>query len=146
MRKVMVMVLLFVAAALRVRADEAWNPVADPHAVVVEGSARFTILTSRLIRMEWASDGKFDDRASFVFVNRRLPVPQFTTAHDNGVLVIKTTAVTLRYAPSGAFTAETLNAQFDLNGRPVTWTPGMEDTGNLQGTIRTLDGVKGSTS
>ena len=53
------------------------NPVADPKAVVTIGNARFTILTPQLIRMEWSADGKFEDHASLVFINRRLPVPKF---------------------------------------------------------------------
>jgi hypothetical protein len=28
--------------------------------------------------MEWAADGKFEDHASLVFLNRKLPVPEFT--------------------------------------------------------------------
>ena len=48
-----------------------WNPVADPKAVVVEGAARFTVLTPRLIRMEWAADGNFEDHASLVFARWR---------------------------------------------------------------------------
>ncbi len=126
-------------------AEQPWNPVPDPKAVVIEDHARFTVLTPRLVRMEWAEDGQFEDHASLVFVNRRLPVPQFTTTHENGWLVLRTPQLTLRYKPSGAFSADDLNAQFDVNGKTVTWTPGIEDTGNLQGTIRTLDGVKGST-
>ena len=59
--------------------EAAENPVADPRAVVVLGNARFTVLTPELIRMEWAADGKFEDHASFVFINRRLPVPKFET-------------------------------------------------------------------
>jgi len=55
------------------------NPVADPRAVVTLGHARFTVLTPELIRMEWAADGKFEDHASFVFLNRRLQVPKFET-------------------------------------------------------------------
>ena len=51
------------------------DPVADPKAVVVLGKVRFTVLTPQLIRMEWAADGKFEDHASFVFINRCLPVP-----------------------------------------------------------------------
>ena len=54
-----------------------YDPVADPRAVVTTGHARFTVLTPQLIRMEWAADGKFEDHASFVFLNRRLPVPKF---------------------------------------------------------------------
>ena len=44
------------------------------------GNARFTVLTPQLIRMEWAADGKFEDHASLVFLNRKLPVPKFTSA------------------------------------------------------------------
>ena len=60
--------------------EPAANPVADPKAVVIVGNARFTVLTPQLIRMEWAADGKFEDHASFVFLNRRLPVPKFEQA------------------------------------------------------------------
>src|ERR1035441_3120823 len=64
------------AAQTRATAQAA-NPVADPNAVITIGNARFTVLTPQLIRMEWAADGKFEDHASFVFLNRRLPVPDF---------------------------------------------------------------------
>lgn len=144
MRKI-VLAFLFFAIALPVAAEQAWNPVADPKAVVVEGAARFTVLTPRLIRMEWAADGQFEDHASLVFVNRRLPVPQFTAVHEDGSLLLRTAQLMLRYEPAGEFSGNNLRAQFDLNGQNVTWTPGTEDKGNLEGTIRTLDGVKGST-
>src|SRR5690348_10535997 len=61
------------------------NPVADPKAVVVSGNARFTVLTPQLIRMEWAEDGKFEDHASLVFINRRMPVTQFKSTVVNGL-------------------------------------------------------------
>ena len=35
------------------------SPKANPQAEVVMGNARFTVLTPRLVRMEWAADGKF---------------------------------------------------------------------------------------
>src|SRR5258706_7820232 len=53
-------------------------PVADPLAVVRAGHARFTVLTQELIRMEWAEDDRFEDHPSFIFLNRKLPVPEFT--------------------------------------------------------------------
>jgi len=126
-----------------------YDPVADPRAVVTAGHARFTILTPQLIRMEWAADGKFEDHASLVFLNRKLPVPKFTreTAPDGSRTVIKTSALTLVYAPGnsgGKFSAENLSVTFTLNGKPVVWKPGMPDTGNLLGTARTLDKVRGS--
>ncbi len=119
-------------------------PVADAKAVVVAGQARFTVLTPRLIRMEWSAASEFEDRASLVFINRRQPVPPFTSVVKGGWLTIATKALTLRYrVGSGAFTASTLEVRFTLNGAPVAWHPGLEDTGNLLGTTRTLDGVNG---
>ena len=79
-------------------AGEVTDPVADPKALVTLGHARFTVLTPELIRMEWAADGKFEDHASFVFLNRRLPVPKFETTvsvdGQNAVHTIKTGILT----------------------------------------------------
>ena len=126
-----------------------YNPVADPQAVVTLGNARFTVLTPQLIRLEWAADAKFEDHPSLVFLNRRLPVPKFTHAvkkeGDAESLTLATDALTLTYLQSGdgKFTSDNLRIEFRLNGNQVTWRPGMEDKGNLQGTTRTLDGALG---
>jgi alpha-glucosidase len=128
-------------------AETATDPVADPKAVVILGQARFTVLTPQMIRMEWAADGKFENHASFVFLNRRLPVPKFekTLADGGRQLTLKTSALTLTYTPSadGRFTPEDLQVQLAVEGKPVTWHPGMDDPENLQGTTRTLDGALG---
>ena len=126
-----------------------YDPVADPRAVVTTAHARFTILTPQLIRMEWAADGKFEDHASLVFLNRRLPVPEFTHefAADGGRTVIQTSVLKLVYTPGksdGRFAPENLSITFNLNGNEIIWKPGMADTGNLFGTTRTLDRVQGS--
>src|SRR5579872_1682559 len=97
-------------------ASHSYDPIADPGAVVRAGSARFTVLTPQLIRLEWAKDGKFEDHASFAFVNRALPVPQFTRQLGPGNrLVLKTSALTLVYNPGdadGKFTADDLTVSF----------------------------------
>jgi alpha-glucosidase len=125
-----------------------YNPVANPKAVIVTGNARFTVLTPQLIRMEWSADGKFEDRASLVFLNRNLPVPKFEASRAaNNAVDITTDSLQLHYAPqrrsNGQFTAENLAVTLTVEGKPVTWHPGMPDTGNLQGTTRTLDGALG---
>jgi alpha-glucosidase (family GH31 glycosyl hydrolase) len=125
-----------------------YDPIADRRSVVIAGSARFTILTPQLIRMEWASDGKFEDHASLVFLNRRLSVPEFT--HETGAdgkTVIRTAVLTLVYAPGksdGKFSAENLSISFHLANKSIVWKPGTPDTGNLLGTTRTLDRIRGA--
>jgi len=128
-----------------------YNPVANPKAVVIVGHARFTVLTPQMIRMEWSADGKFEDHASFVFLNRDMPVPSFTHAVKHGahgqVLTLTTDALKLTYDAArggdGKFTPDDLHVSFQLDGKEVTWHPGMASTGNLQGTTRTLDGARG---
>jgi alpha-glucosidase (family GH31 glycosyl hydrolase) len=127
------------------------NPAADPRAVVEFGHARFTVLTPEMVRMEWAGDGKFEDHASFVFINRRLEVPVFekhvVPSSGGQTLTLKTSALELKYTAAngsdGKFSAENLNVIFTVNGKASTWHPGMVDTGNLLGTTRTLDGNRG---
>ena len=135
-------------ASTRSPSTESYDAAADPHAVVLMGHARFTVLTGQMIRMEWAADGKFEDRPSFVFLNRRLPVPKFTVKREGKVLTLKTDAVELSYdagrGDGGKFSADDLSVAFALDGRTTTWRPGMADTENLQGTTRTLDGALGS--
>ncbi|MGH9564166.1 MAG: TIM-barrel domain-containing protein, partial [Terracidiphilus sp.] len=125
------------------------DPVADPKAVVTCGHARFTVLTPELIRMEWSADGKFEDHASLVFINRRLPVPRFEkriTTGASATLTIKTDGLTLNYAPTGDghFTHDNLSIAFDSDSKLALWRPGDSDTQNLMGTTRTLDGALGS--
>ncbi|MCR5547875.1 MAG: DUF5110 domain-containing protein [Bacteroidales bacterium] len=118
------------------------NPVADPAAVVTCGNARFTVLTDRLVRMEWAEDGVFEDNATLAIVNRRLPVPAFKAVPAGEGVTIRTDRLTLVYK-GGEFNGDNLSVSFRMNGKKVTWTPGADDSGNLLGTARTLDGCRG---
>ncbi len=123
------------------------EPVADPAAVVKAGHARFTVLTPQLIRMEWADDDRFEDHPSFVFLNRRLPVPQFMKKRSGNTVTIDTGKLQLVYRRTGeaaGFTAANLSITLQLDGKAVTWRPGTPSTGNLQGTTRTLDGARGA--
>ncbi len=122
------------------------NPKPNPEAVVSVDKARFTVLTSQLLRLEWSEDGRFEDRPSLVFINRLLPVPSFKKSSEGEWLILETDKLRLKYRKgSGKFSTENLEIAFNLNGRSLLWRPGTPDTGNLKGTIRTLDGVKGET-
>lgn len=134
----------FLLATLPLSAEDELNPVADPAAVVTSGNARFTVLTSQMIRIQYSETAQFEDRATFAIVNRRLPVPSFTTETSDGYLYIHTDDLTLRYKEGSVFSVsdkkpDNLMVTFQLNGRTVTWYPGKDDSMNLLGTCRTLD-------
>lgn len=122
-----------------------YDPVANKGAVVEYGNARFTVLTSRLIRMEWSEDGTFEDRATLGIVNRKLPVPSFKVSRTAARLVITTEELRLEYHGSEAFAAGNLKVSFRMGRNRCLWTPGMDDGGNLLGTTRTLDKFDGFT-
>lgn len=128
-------------AYLQVRFD----PVADPAAVVQTANARFTILTSRLLRMEYSPDGRFEDRPSQAFWYRRQPVPAFDVTSKDGWLTVETEHLQLRYQEGvDRFTAGTLMIR--LKAQDTVWRYGDSDMGNLLGTTRTLDAVSGATT
>ena len=143
--------LLIFSCCGRAQTSEVYHPAAASAAVIILGDARFTVLTPQLIRLEWAADGRFEDHASFTFLNRRLPVPAFHS-HISGsgmqrTLMLDTSALHLEYfaGKNGErFAADNLTLTLQLDGRKIVWHPGMADIGNLGGTARTLDGVQGS--
>ena len=123
---------------------EITNPLANPEAIVALKQVRFTVLTPRVIRMEWSPTGQFEDHATLVFVNRNLPVPAFQKSVKRGWLKLSTSRLTLFYRlNSGKFTPRNLRIEFRMDGKKKTWQPGMKNPGNLKGTTRTLDGYNG---
>ncbi|RLA56571.1 MAG: hypothetical protein DRR04_13965, partial [Gammaproteobacteria bacterium] len=121
------------------------NPMANAEAVVVNDEVRITVLTPGLLRLEWAQEGKFEDRASLTFINRDTEVPRFTTSRGNGILEIKTDWLLLKYRiGSGRFSKENISIDLDAGDLQKTWHFGDVDDGNLLGTSRTLDKCNGS--
>jgi alpha-glucosidase (family GH31 glycosyl hydrolase) len=142
---------IFIIIFFNITPAQTINPVADPKAIVINNEARFTVLTSQMIRLEWSEDKKFEDQATLVFINRSLPVPQFVSKVEinpegSSWLIIQTEKMKLSYkVNSGSFNSENLNINFEFNNSLSTWHPGIKDTANLFGTIRTLDAIKGAT-
>ena len=137
--------------AQSLRSPETYQPIAEPAGIVQTGRSRFTVLTPQLIRLEWAADDEFEDHASFAFLNRRLPVPDFHTRvtgkGEQRTLTLDTAALHLVYKAGKdgeRFTAENLSITLNVAGQKTTWHPDLPDNGNLGGTTRTLDRVKGA--
>lgn len=121
-----------------------YNPVANPAAVVTAGAARFTVLTERIIRFEYDARRVWEDRASLAFLNRNLAVPKFSSTTQSGLLTIRTSNLALTYAVGSMFTASTLNVT--ATDGSFVYHYGDADTGNLLGTIRSLDELGGGHS
>ena len=68
--KLIMALTLATLLATSATAAEHYRPRANDSQTVVAGNARFTVLTPRMIRMEWSADGRFEDNATFGIVNR----------------------------------------------------------------------------
>jgi alpha-glucosidase (family GH31 glycosyl hydrolase) len=112
--------------------------------MAVVGHARFTVLTPNLIRLEYAPDGKFVDAPSWFAVHRdtRDAQAQITTGAQGAE--IDTGAIHLTYHDNGKpFSPDNLRAVIKDGDTSVGWKPGQAATGNLGGTLRTLDEIAG---
>ncbi|MEU5698190.1 TIM-barrel domain-containing protein [Streptomyces aurantiacus] len=110
-------------------------------ASVLQGERwRVTVLTDGLLRLEWADDGVFEDRASTFALNRASTPPRFTVRDDHDALTVSTPRFQLHY-DRHEFSAQGLTVTTPVGGR---WRFG-EPADNLGGTARTLDEADGRT-
>ena len=121
----------------------AWpvRPVARKESICQGQNWRFTVLTSRLIRMEYSQTGVFEDRASQRVFYRDLSACQYESKVGNGFVVLETEHLRLTYNGNEPFSAQNLCVQ--LKTEPAScWHYG-ENYEDLGGTARTLDTVDG---
>jgi hypothetical protein len=110
-------------------------------APVVDGTARFDVVTPSLIRLEHAPDGRFEDRRTLTTAGRRATRPAFRTFVRGRERVIRTAQLTLRWRRgSGPFGADNLRVRVD--GRVLRPRPG-PNPAPLGGWRRSLDLVDG---
>ena len=69
----------------------------NPKAVVQGKNYRFTLITDRILRMEYDPEGIFEDRPSQVVLHRNFPAPEFSVKEKNGRLEIDTKNYHLNY-------------------------------------------------
>lgn len=105
---------------------------------------RFTVLTSCLIRMEYAPDGVFEDRPTQVVACRDFAPPQYRVWREGQRLELHTEHVSVFY-DGQPFSAEGLWAEnrSECGGIFCTWRYGDALEENLGGTARTLDMADG---
>lgn len=127
------------------------TPQAPEASSVVAGNARITVLTKRLVRIEWSPSGQFEDRATQVVWNRDLPTPEFDVFRDGDAVRVRTSAFILDY-DGGPFMASGLKVlTLGVSNYHSLWRFGEPaDKGehfgvptNLHGTARTLDEADG---
>jgi alpha-glucosidase (family GH31 glycosyl hydrolase) len=112
---------------------------------VTVGSARFTVITPNLIRIEFADNGKFTDERTLFAANRSVRFDGAHITQDGKNISIDTGSIVLTYRQDGKpLSAANLSATIRVGDKRNRWTPGADDPLNLGGTLTTLDRIRGA--
>jgi alpha-glucosidase (family GH31 glycosyl hydrolase) len=86
--------------------------------VIEDGGARFEVLSPTLIRLEYAADGRFEDRPTMLAYDRAIDPPRYETRVEGETRVIDTGRVEVRYHRfSGPFGPANLRITVEVAGR-----------------------------
>ncbi|MBQ9854533.1 MAG: DUF5110 domain-containing protein, partial [Bacilli bacterium] len=98
---------------------------------------RFSVLTPRLIRLEYSKNGVFEDRATSLVVNRTFNDCVFSVSSDETTLYISTEYFSLTYIKESPLTSKTIRVK--VNGTDKEWTRGHQDVRNCGSLSYSLD-------
>jgi len=113
------------------------NLVANQKSIIKGNTYRFTILTPRLIRIEYNPNGVFEDRATSLVVNRVFSPCTFNVNYDELSITITTEYFTLKYIKERPITSKSIKVT--VNGTDKEWTPGHKDFRNYGSIGYSLD-------
>lgn len=119
------------------------HPVANPANCICGNHYRITLLTDRLVRLEYSTSGIMEDRPSQVVWNRDFPPVEYTVKRTAAGLVVRTARLEILYdeqafSPSGL----SITPQGYDTAHNGGWHYG-DTLHTLPGTARTLDKVDG---
>ncbi|MBQ8815577.1 MAG: DUF5110 domain-containing protein [Lachnospiraceae bacterium] len=126
----------------------------NPAACVQGDCYRFTLITDRILRLEYDPEGIFEDRPSQTVLNRNFPAPEYRVKDNSARLEIDTKHyhLTYHYGREKRFTENSLiiDAKNNFTNYGGCWRFGTTTYGdpprhhNLYGTARTLDKADGA--
>ena len=121
--------------------------VANPENVISGKTYRITVLTDRLVRLEYHPQGIFYDLESELVKYRDLPKVDFEKHEDGHYLNIKTKYFSISYQKERNFDGGKLmpmsNLKVELNGTDKSWYynhPEVKNTQDYKGNFFSLDG------
>ena len=100
---------------------------------------RFTMLSPRLIRLEYNKNGHFEDRATSLVVNRTFSDFEFNVTNDEILLTITTEYFTLKYVKEKPISGN--NIKVTINGTNREWDPSNKELRNVGSITYSLDNL-----
>jgi len=107
----------------------------NPACVLQGEKYRITVITERLVRLEYSEAGKFEDSPTELVWYRNYPKPDFNVINNRNNLVIETKYFSLSYVKEAPFSGSALNKtgnlRIDLAGVDKTWYYGHQEVKNF---------------
>ncbi len=113
------------------------NLKANPGSIIQGQKFRISVLTERLVRLEYSETGKFVDLASALVTFRNFDRAVFTIKEDMGYVYIETKYFILKYAKEFKFTEKSLSATITFSRKEWFYT--QKEVKNYGGTTVSLD-------
>ena len=117
--------------------------IANRECIFRGANYRITVLTERLVRLEYSEDGTFVDSATELIHHRNLPRPEFQVTEDENYLVITTRYFQLQYHKGTTFSgpriAPDTNLKIILTNTEKVYYFGHPEARNFLGSNRMLD-------
>ena len=119
------------------------KPYCRPENMIKGNNFRISVLTDKLIRLEYNNKEEFEDRATQIVFNRDFPQTTFVLEESEQELVVRTDSLELHYDKK-EFSADGLYIIVkDVGGKEAIWRYG-DEPNDLGGTARTLDRADGA--
>lgn len=125
------------------------NALSNKESVISGSNYRITVLTERLVRLEYHPEGLFNDLETELVRFRNFPKPEFAVQEDNKYLSIKTKYFSLSYTKGKSFDGGKLvpmsNLKVELVGTDKSWYynhPEIKNTKDYKGNFFSLDGTE----
>ena len=120
---------------------------ASEKAIFRGANYRISVLSERLIRMEYSVDGHFSDNLTTLVKNRNFSVPPFKVEQDEKYLVITTNYFSLQYVKNKPFIgpkfAPDSYLKVNLLNTDKMWFYGQAEARNFKGGAVSLDDYSG---
>jgi len=108
---------------------------------------RITVLSERLIRLEYSKEGNFCDNLTLLVKNRNFKTPNFKVEQDSKYIVITTKYFMLQYLKNKPFIgpkfAPDSNLKVSLLNTDKSWFYGHVEARNFKGGAFSLDNYEG---
>lgn len=119
------------------------DAISSAAAVIRGDKYRITILSDILVRIEYSSSNKFEDRPTELVKFRKFDVPKFMKKEDDNFLVITTNYFKLEYQKGKPFFGSKMNPsqyfKISLNNTDKVWFFGAAEARNFKGAGYNLD-------